>query len=322
MSRALLVAALTALTSPALAADPHAGHDMSTMGAPAAADPHAGHVMPSDPAAPDPHAGHDMSAMAQPAAEDGRTGADLPVGNAPPPPSPQNHAADAVYGEAAMARPRDVLAREHGRVRFAMTMLDRLEWRPSNGAGGYAWQGGFRYGGDINRFALKTEGEGRAGVERAEVQALYSRAIGPYFDLQAGIRQDIRPRPQRTYATVGVQGLAPYWFEVGATAFLSDKGDLSARLEAEYDLRLTQRLILQPAAELELAATGDPAIGQGAGLMSGELGLRLRYEFRREFAPYVGVHYERRLGKTADLARAAGEDVGGTRVIIGLRTWF
>jgi copper resistance protein B len=121
---------------------------------------------------------------------------------------------------------------------------------------------------------------------------------------------------------VGIEGLAPYWFEVEGALFLSNKGDLFARLEGSYDLRFTQQLILEPRVEVNLQAQDVPELGEGAGLSDAEVGLRLRYEVRREFAPYVGVHYERKFGDTADLARAAGEDRDDLRVVLGLRAWF
>lgn len=309
------------------AADPHAGHTMPAKPQPAAAaaDPHAAHRAP--PAAPDPHAGHTMPAAPQaadPLAGHAMTGADLPVGAAPAPSPPADKAADRVYGAAKMERARDILRLEHGGARLSKTMVDLFEVRPDSGPNAYAWEGEFRYGGDINRFVLKSEGEGEFehGLEEAEVQALYSRAVGPYFDLQAGVRQDFQPRPRRTYATVGFEGLAPYWFEVEGALFLSNKGDLSARLEGAYDLRLTQRLILEPRAEVNLAAQDVPELGVGSGMSDAEVGLRLRYEIRREFAPYVGVNYERKFGDTADFARAAGEDVEDVRLVLGLRAWF
>jgi copper resistance protein B len=160
------------------------------------------------------------------------------------------------------------------------------------------------------------------GVEDAEIQALYSRAIGPYFNLQAGIRYDFKPNPSRTYATIGFEGLAPYWFEVEGAVFLSDKGDVLGRLEGYYDQRITQRLILQPRAELNLAAQDVPENGIGSGLSDIELGLRLRYEITRQFAPYVGVSWDRKLGDTADFARAAGEDPSTTSLVAGIRLWF
>jgi len=296
-------------------ADPHAGH-----AAPAASpDPHAGHRMPPAPAA-DPHAGHTMPGVAALAP----TGADLPIGNAPAPAPAADHLADKLYGVGPMEAARGVLRLEHGGMRTSRTMIDFLEVRPDKGRDGYAWEGEFRYGGDVDRLVVKSQGEGDFGhaPEQVEIQALWSRAIGPYFDLQAGVRQDFQPRPRRTYATLGFEGLAPYWFDVEGALFLSDKGDLSARVEGSYDLRLTQRLILQPRVEANLAAQDVRQLGVGAGLGAVEAGLRLRYEVRREFAPYIGVHYERKFGDTADFARTAGDPRGDLRVVAGVRAWF
>lgn len=235
------------------------------------------------------------------------------------------HAADDIWGEVAMAPSRAQLARENGAMKTGMVMIERLEARvPTEGGDtGYVWDAQAWYGGDINRFVLKTEGEGEFGgeLEDAEVQALYSRAIGPFFDLQAGIRFDPEP-DTRSHLVVGVQGLAPYMFHVDGALFLSDRGDLTARIEAEYDQKITQQLILQPRFELEMSAQDIPEREIGAGLTKIEPGLRLRYEFVPEFAPYVGVEYEAKLGQTADLARAEGEDVAGLKILIGLRAWF
>ena len=177
---------------------------------------------------------------------------------------------------------------------------------------------------DINRFAFKTEGEGEVGgpLESAEVQALYSRAIDPWWNVVAGVRHDIRPEPQRSYATIGIEGLAPYWFEVEGQAFVSTKGDVHLRMEGSYDQRITQRLILQPAAEVNIAAQDVPELGIGSGISNIELGLRLRYEFAREFAPYVGFHWERKLGDTARYARADGEGASTASLVMGIRFWF
>jgi len=282
------------------------------------ADPHAGHAghehhAPAAPAPADPHAGHGTPTG---------SAADLPIGSAAPPPTPADDLADRVWSSG-MDRARTVLAQEHGGMRHLNGWLDRFEVRPGSGDDAYAWEARLRYGGDINRLVLKTEGEGEFGhgLEEAQVQALWSRAVTAYFDLQAGVRQDLEPRG-RTYATVGFEGLAPYWWDVEGALFLSTKGDLSARFEVSHDLRLTNRLILEPSAELHLASQDDPRSGQGSGLTDAELGLRLRYEIRREFAPYVGVHYERKFGDTADYARAAGEDAEETRVVVGLKSWF
>jgi len=269
---------------------------------------HSAHQAP----AADAHAGHDGPAS------DG----DIPAGTAPS--VPADHAADAFYNSAEMARARAAMLKESGGMAFSQLMLDRLEYRMGKGADGYHWEGEGWIGGDINRFAFKTEGEGAFGgpLERAEVQALYSRAIDPWFNLEAGVRHDIRPDPRRTYAVVGIEGLAPYWFEVSAQAFLSNRGDAHLRLEGSYDQRISQRLILQPAAEINVAAQDVPELGIGSGVSDVELGLRLRYEFAREFAPYVGVNWERKLGDTARFARADGERASATGLVMGVRFWF
>lgn len=223
-----------------------------------------------------------------------------------------------------MAPARRGVYTEHGAFRGGKLLLDRLEDRAKDGHDVYAWDGEGWYGGDYDRLWVKAEGEGGFGdrVESAEVQALWSHALDPWFNLQTGIRYDFRPRPDRAHLVLGVQGLAPYWFEIDAAAFLSDRGDLTARIEAEYDQRITNRLILQPRVEIDFAAQDAPSIGIGAGLSTVEAGLRLRYEFVPEFAPYTGVDYERAFGGTADFRRAAGEDVGGPALLIGLRAWF
>jgi len=269
---------------------------------------HSAHQAP----AADAHAGHDGPAS------DG----DIPAGTAPS--VPADHAADAFYNSAEMARARAAMLKESGGMAFSQLMLDRLEYRMGKGADGYHWEGEGWIGGDINRFAFKTEGEGAFGgpLERAEVQALYSRAIDPWFNLEAGVRHDIRPDPRRTYGVVGIEGLAPYWFEVSAQAFLSNRGDAHLRLEGSYDQRISQRLILQPAAEINVAAQDVPELGIGSGVSDVELGLRLRYEFAREFAPYVGVNWERKLGDTARFARADGERASATSLVMGVRFWF
>ena len=211
--------------------DPHAGHDMSAMPAqPAspAADPMAGHDMSSMPGTDMP-AGHDMSAMPNAAP----AGTDLPAGNAPPPPIPTDHAADAVYGDGSMQMGRHHLKEGHGGQKFTQVMFNIAEAQFRNGRDGFEWDGEGWYGGDINRLWIKSEGEGAFGrsIERAEVQALYSRAIGPYFNLQGGLRYDFKPNPSRVYATIGFEGLAPGFFDVEGALFLSNKGELMARVE-------------------------------------------------------------------------------------------
>lgn len=247
---------------------------------------------------------------------------------APPPPeafSGPAHAADIVFDPVTMAEAREVLRREQGAKNAYKIMVDRLEARMKEGNDDYLWDGQGWYGGDLNRLWIKTEGEGEFGEdpEEAELQVLWSRAITPWFDFQAGARHDILPGDlDRTYLVVGIQGLAPYFFELDAATFLSDEGDFTARFEGEYDQLLTQKLILQPRIELNFSAQDVPELGLGSGLTSVETGLRLRYEFHPEFAPYIGIGYERLVGDTADYARSANEDLGGWRALAGLRAWF
>lgn len=323
--RALLLASIASsivIISPAMAQD----HDA-----------HAGHAMPEMSKAEqeppgDDHMGHDSADHK----EMGHSSMDHSgIGHGPEPtPSPVSgppprafegpeHAADTIFGAEAMAPVREAVEEENGEFTGGTFTLERLEARIADGADHYLWDAQGWYGGDIDKLWLKSEGEGAFGsdVESAEVQMLWSHAIGPWFDLQAGARYDFEP-DSRAHAVFGVQGLAPYMFEVDAAAFLSDRGDLTARIEAEYDQRLTQRLILQPRAELSLSAQAVPERDLGSGLTATEAGLRLRYEILREFAPYVGVAYEAKLGDTADIARAGGEDPDGISLVIGLRAWF
>ena len=291
--------------------DPHAGHDMSAMEEPATTD-----TPQQAPAPSDPHAGHDMSAMPEVAGTE--------IGNAPAPAPPEDHAADALFDPAEMARSRDTLRREHGAFSGSMILFDLAEYQARKGGDGYRWEGEAWFGGDIDKFLVKSEGEGTFGqpLEDAEVQALYSRAIAPYWNAHVGVRHDFRPDPSRTYAVVGIEGVAPYWFHLTGQLFLSDKGDVRARAEGSYDQRITQSLILTPRAEFNLSAQDMPAIGVCSGLTDMELGLRLRYEVRKEFAPYIGVEWSRKVGDTARYARAAGEDASVTNFVAGIRFWF
>ncbi len=292
--------------------DPHAGHDMGNGDSTQPSAPGMEHDMGSK---PEPSMGHDMGAMNKGAAS---------VPEAPPPPgafSGPRHAADTIFDPAAMAPSREELRVEQGGMRHSFFLADRLEARSRDG---YLWDVQAWYGGDINKLWLKTEGEAGFGdrPEDAEFQALYSRAISPWFNFQTGLRYDVRPTPERSHLVVGIQGLLPYTFELDAAAFLSNKGDLTGRFEFEYDQLITQRVVLQPRIEFNLAAQDIPELKIGSGLSSVEAGVRLRYEFRREFAPYIGVSWGRKLGATADFARAAGEDRGGWNFVLGVRTWF
>ncbi len=304
-----------------VAADPHAGHDMSAMPGDMSGgemDAMPGMDMPGMDK-PGDMSGHDMSAMPGVAP----SGTDLQAGNSPAPPIPADHAADIVYDAGAMAMSRHHLD-SHGGQKFAKVMFNLAEYQAHKGRGGYQWDGEAWYGGDIDKLWLKSEGEGTVGgpLERAELQALYSHAIGPYFNLQGGARYDFRPNPSRAYAVLAVEGLAPYWFDVEGSLFLSNKGELMARAEGTYDQRITQRLILQPRVELNFAAQSSREIGVGSGFSDAEIGLRLRYAFAREFAPYVGVQYKRSFGDTAKYLREEGEDPSVLSLVGGIRFWF
>lgn len=184
------------------------------------------------------------------------------------------------------------------------------------------WEGSGWIGGDLDRLAIKTEGEMRNGhVGRSEFWALYSRNVATFWDVQAGVRQDFDPRPT-SYLVAGVQGLMPYFLETDAHLFLSGKGDAGARVEQSIDLSISQRLILEPHLKIELSARDVPERGVGAGLSAVETGAQLRYEITRRFAPYLDLVYERALGNTARLARAAGEDPGELTLRAGIRFLF
>ena len=207
--------------------------------------------------------------------------------------------------------------------RFTFLQADRLEYRAQPGKDLWMWDVQGWWGGDYNRLWLKSEGESEAGgrTERAEVQALYARRVSPFWFLQAGVSRELRPQPAQNAVVFGAQGLAPYWFNVQAMAFVS-RENVTSRVELEYDQLVTQRLVLQPRFETALAASSEPERGIGRGVNHVDLGLRLRYEIRRELAPYVGINWTRRLGQTADLARAEGGRTSETALVVGLRAWY
>jgi copper resistance protein B len=184
-------------------------------------------------------------------------------------------------------------------------------------------------GGDYQRLWWKADGEQETKGAKAgeiELQALYSRLFSPFWDFQTGIRVDRqysgRTRDTTGYFVVGLEGLAPYWFEVEPALFVSEKGRVSARVTASYDQLITQRWVIQPRIDLNAAFQNDTRRNLATGLNDIEVGLRLRYDFRRQFSPYVGVTWRRVLGNTADLVRRTGEDISATSVVFGLRTWF
>ena len=202
-------------------------------------------------------------------------------------------------------------------------MIDKLEYRAMNGDNPVVWDADAWVGKDLNKLWFKTEGEVVDGTtESAWAELLYSRGISAYWDLQVGWRHDFRPEPKKDWFAIGVKGLAPYWFEVDATAYARPDGSLFARANIEYELLITQRLILSPELEVNAYSRSDKERGIGSGLSTAELGLRLRYEIRREFAPYIGVNWEKAFGDTADFARDDGESTSDLQFVVGVRAWF
>ncbi|HEX7082279.1 MAG TPA: copper resistance protein B [Gammaproteobacteria bacterium] len=202
-------------------------------------------------------------------------------------------------------------------------LLDQLEVRDADDGEIGSFELSAWAGRSLRRLWIRSEGQRRSGdTEHAELELLWGRAFAPWWDVVAGVRRDFEPGPGENWMAFGVQGLAPYRFELEATAYLGEGGRTAARVEAQHELLITNRLVLQPLLELNWYGDDDSSRGIGSGLASAEAGLRLRYEFRREIAPYVGLMREKKLGDTADLARAAGEDPSETRFVAGIRLWF
>lgn len=308
-----------ALALPAAAqVDPHAGHGAAKPQAPTRVS--APSVCTPDHAA----MGHCTPGTGKIDSErDDAVGTDLPAGDAPAPPPPTDWYADRIFPASEMEHSRHQMMKENGGQTFGFASVD-FEYQARGGRGALSWDGEAWYSNDIDRLTIKSEGESEIGegLEEGEVQLLYSRAIGPYFNAQAGLRQDFGAGPDRSYAVIALEGLAPYWFEVEGALFLSDKGDLLARLEGEYDQRITQRLVLQPVLEASFALQDMPANGIGSGLSEIEAGLRLRYAILPEFAPYVGVERTRKFGDTARFARLGGVSAESTSFVVGVRAWF
>ncbi len=202
-------------------------------------------------------------------------------------------------------------------------MIDQLETRITDGPNPLVLEAEAWAGYDLHKFWFKTDVERVDGeTEEAEIQLLYSRAIAPFWDFQAGWRRDIKPKPDRDYLALAFKGLAPYLFEVDAGLFIGESGRVNARLDAEYEYMLTQRWVLAPELTMNLYSKDDAERGIGSGLSDLSLGLRLRYEIRREFAPYIGVNWSKQFGDTADFAEAEGEDTSDTQIVAGIRAWF
>ncbi len=239
-------------------------------------------------------------------------------GGSPPPDARDPHAYSGGYDFGPIPRPR--MGDED---RLGSLMVDRLEGVRTHGNTATMYEVQGWYGRDYDRAVLKAEGEIEGGeLHEARTELLWGHAVAAYWDTQLGVRYDSGAGPDRGWLAVGVQGLAPYWFELDATAYVGGDGRTALRLSAEYELLLTQKLILQPHIEVNFYGRRDVARELGSGLSDLMAGARLRYEIRREFAPYVGIEWGRRFGGTADYARAAGEDTKETRLVAGLRFWF
>lgn len=213
----------------------------------------------------------------------------------------------------------------HNNMSYMVTRFDQNELRVRDGTQTYRWEGESSWGGNIDRLWFKTEGKvdtDTGKFDEAEVQVLGSHAITRFFNLQYGGRYNFKPEPNRKWAVVGVEGLAPLFWEMGAYAFVGPAGRWSARVEGSYDAYLTQRLVLQPQFELNWYSSTEPARGIGSGLSELDSGFRLRYEFSRQFAPYLGVTYNKKYGNTADLAIAEGERTEALQFTAGIKFWF
>ncbi len=205
---------------------------------------------------------------------------------------------------------------------FGIVQLDQLEWRRVDDRDALAWDAQAWYGNDFTKLWLKSEGERVAGEYEGRAELYLHRVVARWWDMQVGVRQDFGDGPSRSWVGVGLQGLAPHWFEVEATAFVGEQGRMAAIFSGEYEILLTQRLILQPKIELDVYSKENRENGIGSGVADTELALRLRYEFRREFSPYVGVVWSRLYGETADFARLDGHGTDDWQFVAGLRFWF
>jgi len=238
--------------------------------------------------------------------------------------------AAALAQDEAMSETHDLSTREMARMMemndataFGKLLVDQLEWRRGDGTEGPAWDVLGWYGTDYDKLWFRTEGVRFGSVtEDARAELLWDRIFSRWWSVQAGVRHDFGDGPSRNWLGLGVQGLAPYFFRIEATAYVGDAGRTAARFRAEYELLFTQRLILQPELEVNAYGKDDPERQIGAGFSDLQLALRLRYEIRREFAPYLGVAWFRSLGKTADLVRNAGNDPSIVQAVAGVRFWF
>ena len=290
----LAIPALALLSmSVALAQENEHHHEMPAQSAPASGEEHEHQTMPAASAATQSELEH------------------VP----PEPPSTELH--DMSYREMADLMSMD----DRGAV--GKVLLDQLDWRNAKGADLLSWDATAYYGTDYNKVWLKTEGARASGItEDARAEVFWDRIFSRWWSSQIGLRHDFGEGPDRDWLAVGAQGLAPYFFDIEATAYFGDGGRTAARFKTRYELLFSQRLILEPEFELNAYGKDDPERRVMSGLSDLQLALRLRYEIRREFAPYVGVAWIRRLGKTADLFRASGEEASDLQALAGVRFWF
>jgi copper resistance protein B len=234
-----------------------------------------------------------------------------------PPDPPQHSMGDMPYQRMTALMQMDDTART------AKVLLDQLESRNTAVGNAAVWDAEGWYGGDTNKVWLRSQGQRVAGTTQgARVDVLWDHTLARWWSFQAGGRQDFGAGPGRTWAAIGVQGLAPYWFDTEATFYVGEQGRTAVRLKTEYELLFTQRLILQPEGEANLYGKSDPARHLGSGLSDLEIGLRLRYEVRREFAPYIGVVWARQFGGTANRVGESGGNPSDVQFVAGVRAWF
>ena len=316
---AVLIPVFAAASPAALAQhDAHAGHHAGQAAPapqPAAThrddDPHAGHAMEQMPA-PEGHEHH--AARGEPAAQGAPVSSPAPL----PPPTAQELAA--AFPDMHGMRMQDHMDDDPV---LSTLLFDRLEWQDNGDASGLGWEMQGWVGDLQNRVWLRSEGVRRDGsTDHGNVELLWGRPTGPWWDALLGVRHDLGHGPSRDWLAFGVQGMAPYKFEVSATGYVGGNGRLAATLEAEYELLLTYRLVLHPRGELNAYSKDDPGRAVGKGISDASLGLRLRYEFHRQFAPYVGYEWSRSFGSTADFARDAGEPRSEGMWVAGIRFWF
>ena len=266
---------------------------------------------------PDPHAGHVHPAPPAP------TPAPTPAPPAGPATSPPPSVRPLTDADRAAAFPPGVHGHSvHDDMVHAYVLADELEWRAGHGASGLHWDVDGWVGKDRERFWFRAEGVSDGDrVDEAHAHALYGRAIARWWDVVAGVRQDLRPGGAQAWAAIGVQGFAPYRIDVEVTGYVGAHGRTQLRLDAAHDLRLTRRVVAQTRLEGTIDGKADPAHDAGTGVAVVEAGVRVRYEIRRELAPYIGLTWKHALSDTADLQRAAGDAPAGLQLMVGLRVW-